>query len=516
MNHKFALGKSRWRQCGLSAASAVLTFLASPPFLLPFLSWICLIPWVYETLRCPNARRAAVLGLVFGSVYGLFELEWMRFAFSESWSLWGRYGIVWLLTSLIIGISYSLGSTALWLMRDQSLIPISLSVPFVIVISESVADRLLRHCGGTTLDTVQLALTQVDIPITRGLAEYGGTAGLGAFVGLVNALLLQLIVEVGTLSCVFESSYAVHTSSDFADRNRNKTAMRCSRLACVSLLCLGTWRILWSSTPLQKISAAIIPEDFSSNECGVDEWLKGARPTLVVWPESASTTTVLGEDCESLQQRAQRVGCSILVGATRIQLSPPQIYNSVILIDRWGNSRGSYDKQWLGPGEEIPMPIWKWLGLTPMQQDVPFHAGRRNRLMMVEPNFTFSVGICHDVCFPEWLIQTCHLNPDFVVLCGNETFDRSGRISKSLLALSRLRAIESRKNVLRCATGGPSGFITPDGEFTAIDERTLAIINVNSGFGPSARTTWGPWAFWLLMFGSAFIIPFSRRLSKDC
>ena len=55
----------------------------------------------------------------------------------------------------------------------------------------------------------------------------------------------------------------------------------------------------------------------------------------------------------------------------------------------------------------------------------------------------------------------------------------------------------------------------PDGEFTAIDERTLAIINVNSGFGPSARTTWGPWAFWLLMFGSAFIIPFSRRPSKD-
>lgn len=278
-------------------------------------------------MRCRSEKQAAWLGFIFGFLYSALELEWMRSAFGNSSMAWGRYGVVWLLTSAIIGMSYSLGGLLLWLFRTQSRIPLSVSVPLVIVSSEWFADLLLRGCGGTTLDPIRLALTQVDIPATRALVEFGGTAGLGAFVGLANALMLTVAnaAEFTHWSTLEE----IDGQKRCTNRSNARRVSWGSGLTFLALIGLGCWRTFAATEFAFEIPVAIIADEFGRDDQILQDRLNALRPKLVVWPENASASIVRGEDCGPLHERARRLGCAILVGVTRIQESPPENWRRI-------------------------------------------------------------------------------------------------------------------------------------------------------------------------------------------
>ena len=64
------------------------------------------------------------------------------------------------------------------------------------------------------------------------------------------------------------------------------------------------------------------------------------------------------------------------------------------------------------------------------------------------------------------------VRPDFLIVCACERFDATGRVQHLLKACSQLRAVESRRPLIRCVQNGFSGVIDGCGRVRPV--RTLS------------------------------------------
>jgi len=241
---------------------------------------------------------------------------------------------------------------------------------------------------------------------------------------------------------------------------------------------------------------------------------------LIVWPEAAAPD-LANNMVPYLRQLAGDLGpagSELLIGVLRAERagtergSETQYFNSVLAL---GAEIGWYDKRHLVPfAEFFPVPgfVRSWLRMMSLPysdfthgaaQDVPLRAG----------GLSLAVTICYEDAYATSQLPMLRASDALVNVTNDAWFGRSSARHQHL-QISRLRAIESQRFLLRAANDGISAVVDPRGRISArapeFEASVLrAEIQPRSGQTPYMRT--GNWPTILLFCALVGLAAVARR-----
>ncbi len=203
-----------------------------------------------------------------------------------------------------------------------------------------------------------------------------------------------------------------------------------------------------------------------------------SRPDLIVWPE-AVTPLAVNSDPETrgwLESLVKRSGSPLLLGSVGIEKTGAEeswINGAFVVTPEGGLQPGYYTKRHLVPfGEFVPLrPVLGW-----MEKFVPIGG---DFLPGTEPNLltaslrrgdTLRIGplICYEDTYPKLARMSTLAGADVLVVLTNNGWFGEGGAASQHAAHSVLRAVETRRPVLRCGNGGWSGWIDEFGHVRAM------------------------------------------------
>jgi apolipoprotein N-acyltransferase len=234
-----------------------------------------------------------------------------------------------------------------------------------------------------------------------------------------------------------------------------------------------------------------------------ETWSCQPRPDLIIWPETtypcdwlvASPETPAEEmsddfnrDCQLCQklakEYAQFSAANILVGLNCAEMMPGgrfQTYNSALLLRRDGVPGGRYDKIHCVPfGEYVPMRTYfPWMQVfSPYKHDYSMTCGEnRTRFDLSAADgktYRFGAIICYEDSDPLLARGYSRADPvdgapvDFLVNITNDGWFNGTEEHEQHLAISRFRAIEARRSLVRSVNMGISAVIDGNGRVVAL------------------------------------------------
>ncbi|MDR0901502.1 MAG: apolipoprotein N-acyltransferase [Opitutaceae bacterium] len=200
-------------------------------------------------------------------------------------------------------------------------------------------------------------------------------------------------------------------------------------------------------------------------------------PDLILWPEAAMPFALKDEKPEARQWieiLARNVKTPLLVGSDSVEMTPGGAqawYNAAFVVDPDAGLRGHcYKKRHLVPfGEYVPFrPLLGWLSKITDVGEGDFHAGGISGPMICGTLRTevFAAGplICYEDIFPALARDNTRLGADLHVVLTNNGWFGQGGAAWQHAAHSILRAVETRRPVVRCSNGGWNGWIDEFGQ----------------------------------------------------
>jgi apolipoprotein N-acyltransferase len=197
--------------------------------------------------------------------------------------------------------------------------------------------------------------------------------------------------------------------------------------------------------------------------------VRKGNPDFVMWPEAVVPWT-LNRDANVapwLDSVAKAIKKPVLLGTvyTEGPEGPAQSwYNGATVVDPvTGVSPNLYAKRKLVPfGEYIPLrPIFGWLEkIVPIGGD--FQRGHDSSPLLVtvgDHQLSAGVLICYEDVFSELARDSAQSGADFLAVLTNNAWYGEGGAAYQHATHSVLRAVETRRPVIRCGNGGWSGWI---------------------------------------------------------
>jgi apolipoprotein N-acyltransferase len=235
-------------------------------------------------------------------------------------------------------------------------------------------------------------------------------------------------------------------------------------------------------------------------------------PGLIVWPEVPAPFSLQEPQFEQRAVRIAREGQNyFLVGVVDWKPDRDKKWiasNSAVLLDPAGQRVFTYDKIHLVPfGEYVPLRNWiKFAGrLTADISD--FTPGTEYRVGQL-PGGKFGVFICYEAIFPGEVRQFTANGAELLINISNDGwFGRSSAPAQHLM-MARVRAVESRRWLLRDTNNGFTAAIDPYGRIVAslptdVRAELDAPFAFRSDLTPYAR--FGDWFSWLCI-GASFVL----------
>ncbi len=491
----------------------LLLALASPPGLFPYAGLLALVGLA---LLFWGIQQRVSLFAVYGA--GFLFFGWI------GWSL--RFvSFVGYLAIPILGGLYFVGlALAFWGIRGTRgfrergtwLDPLLLGLLWM------GTEYLRGHMPGISYPLGQVVHSVAGLEFVRAPARWIGEAGLGGLFGFLAASGLALFQKERRAWGILGS--------------------------LVALLLFGlSWASLPSfpgegdrSAPRYKIALCQKPEPVYPDQEGYQEWgqvqvriraladfverhraeWKGC--SLVVFPESAFPFSLRPGRARLLAQdlvARLQIGVPLLIGAGVQgeadypgQKFPPR-FNEAILFSPEGKILGEVAKRWLVPlGETLPgMGLLSpqardsFLGLLrgwfgPFLPSLsPGEGSGLLQLRVLGGTFRLATGICFENAFPE-AFRTEGAPADLNIVLSNEAWYRGGATLDQMLALSRLRALESGRPLLRSTIDGWTAWIHPSGAIGGVlplgkEGVLIAEVPMNSSKGKveAMGLILGPW-----------------------
>ena len=197
-------------------------------------------------------------------------------------------------------------------------------------------------------------------------------------------------------------------------------------------------------------------------------------PDLIVWPEAVTPWALhLDPNVQPwLESLARRTGKPLLLGVVAGEgaASGEEVWrNLAVVVDPLAGLREpGYAKRHLVPfGEYIPLrPLLGWLEkVVPIGGD--FQPGESAAPLAVpagREEAQAGVLICFEDIFPGLARDSVLAGADFLAVLTNNGWFGEGGAAQQHAAHSVLRAVETRRPVLRCGNGGWSGWIDEYGQ----------------------------------------------------
>ena len=439
-----------WRAAAF-VAGLLLTLAFAPRNIWPLaLACPAFLIWLWS--RAPGAREGAWLGFAFG--LGTFSAGtwWLYISihvFGQA-PVWVAFIVMAALVLIMAAYYGALGYAVVRWLPTRSPLGLLVAIP--------AAWLLLEWWRGWFLSGfpwLSLGYTQTDTWLA-GFAPVGG-------VYLVSALLL---VGAGALVLLLQS------------RDR-------WRWVALALL-LAPWAIgaplravQWTRSDGAAVDVAIaqgaIPQDMkwlaSNRDAILDTYERlhrealGAR--LIVWPESALPDLVnnLAPYVGAAWSAADARGSTVLMGVMRLADDNVNYYNSVLALG--DGEPAFYDKHHLVPfGEYFPVPGWvrSWLRLMSLPNS-DFTAGGDRQGPLVAGGLRVATSICYEDAYTG--IHFASRQSQLLVNVTNDAWFGHSAARYQHLQISRMRAAESRRCLLRAANDGVSAIVGPGGEVVA-------------------------------------------------
>lgn len=254
-----------------------------------------------------------------------------------------------------------------------------------------------------------------------------------------------------------------------------------------------------------------------------------SNPDVIYWPENALDPFITNQGANIYERQVQRAvnrwNTPLISGLTYREYYQPAIDSlPPIVRERESGRPWQVFNAAAGFFPYQPKQVYKKMRLVPLVEKLPFEKqlvatnllginweewtlfGRGKQLnhykLATQNNDTTLAPalICYDSVYPELITSDFSRQAGFLAVITNDGWwgRSSGHIQH--FALSRLRAVESGKYLVRAANNGISGIITPWGQAQQATEywtktavsAEVPIINTQSFF-----SRWGTWFFYL-------------------
>jgi apolipoprotein N-acyltransferase len=448
----------------LVALGAALLVASYPPFHLPFLSFVAIVPAVVLVRRLERERdlRGALRwGFWYGFATQAALLYWLVVAL---WHFTPLSALGYLATITIFGLWHAL---LFWfVVRVRLRLPV-LPLWLVFPIAWTAVEWAVGHQGDIRFPWLGLGTSLADATILVQWADVAGARGVTLWLAWCNVLLVDAMLggrEQGAGSGTF--------------RWRPVAAALATVLGALGY---GAWRI--RTLPIRELGTVGL---IQPNEGFREKWdprhadsvmaklLTMTRALearghvqLAIWPEAA-IPGYLFEQAQwdsSISRLARESGTPIMTGGLHAEFHPDgsyEYFNAAFWFDTLGRWRPYpvYGKHYLVPiVERVPFvpPRWfklRWFGGFGVGRGLPLYASPLGR---------FGVVICYESAFEDLSRRYRQAGADFLVNITNDAW--YGRTVGPYQHATHLvmRAIETRTGIARAANDGISELIDPLG-----------------------------------------------------
>ncbi len=193
------------------------------------------------------------------------------------------------------------------------------------------------------------------------------------------------------------------------------------------------------------------------------------RPDVILWPEAVTPWAVRGDASAKgfVEALSIRANIPLMLGSVAVEnldQSNEAWFNGVFVVTPdAGVLSGYYAKQHLVPfGEYVPMrPILGWLSkFVPIGDDFQVGADSHPLLVPVRGG-VLVVGplICYEDIYPQLALSSARSGAEVLTVHTNNGWFGEGGAAYQHAAHSVLRAVETRRPIVRVGNGGWSGWI---------------------------------------------------------
>jgi len=498
----------------LGLASGVALALSFPNYNLPLLAWVAVAMLILASLGA-SVRDAMAAGFLHGFIFYPLCLTWIYVVMRQ-------YGNVPVLPALAI-------MAGIGLLGGLHMMIFTSCVRFVSRRNVGAAFVIAPFLW-LTLELIRTHLPIIAFP--WNLSGYAASGSL-AFVQLtVLTGIYGLSLLIGAYNAVL--AWAIWR------RDRRALITLASTTAVLLVVAIAGPHLVPSQKP--RYIAHLVQTNFPQSESYPSDWLDihagdldelekisvdAARrqPGLVVWPEvPAPFSFTEAKFGERAQRIAREAANEFLVGVVDWKKGPDkqwQATNSATLLNPLGQRIFTYDKLHLVPfGEYVPLREYLTFAGRLTADISDFTPGTEYRVGEL-PGGRFGVYICYEAIFPNEVRHFAGNGAEMLINLSNDGwFGRSAAPTQHLM-MARVRAVESRRWMLRDTNNGYTVAIDPYGRTVAALQTDIrgqldAPYDFRSDKTPYVR--WGDWIAWLCLFVSIGLMVragIMMRLDRD-
>jgi apolipoprotein N-acyltransferase len=436
-------------------AGAALYALALPPFDWAVCGWLALVPLLL-VVRDEEVPRAFAYGLLFGVACGWSFTWWACQAMAGYFHLGLPLAA---LAATLIYLAVSVPTFGLFaagagvLLRADARWKPWITVPALWVATELIRGRLVEQPWGLLGYTQHANVGLIQVATIGGvyavsfLVVMGATAIAQAWTllhrGATRAACAWLTLPAGLVVASLAAGSLLPPPNEADD-----PALR--PVAVVQTNVPPSYHWTRAYTERQVVAHLQATEHLPGN------------PVLILWPENSVPRYLDAEPMLAvrLAEMARRRRADILFGGPRYDRG--SVRNSVRLITAAGRNGGFYDKQHLVLfAEEKPLARYDTVAYDESPRE--FTPGASPGVL--QSFVPLGVSICHEIVYPELVLASVRQGAELLVNVSNDGWldAGSGVATKQHFAMGILRAVETRRYLVRAATTGVSGVVDPYG-----------------------------------------------------
>ena len=507
-----------------AAATGALLWASFFPLALGLLAWVALVPFCLLVFARASGGRLFLASLVGGLVFFVPALQWVRVAHPMMY-------LAWVGLALLCALYFPL---ALFLTRRlvlRGVLPLVAALPVVWTVLEFVRGTFL---GGFAW--YFLAHSQHDFLPVIQVADLTGVYGISFAVALVNAFLASAVLRSGAVRRFLRTDpaapvpgerglrlAAVGTTLLLAlvlgygvYRLEHEPFEAGPRVALIQGNIPQAVRNARNDADQEEARKAVGNMYKHHTDLANTAALRRPPPELIIWPETSYPWTWVmrapdaggaqteeeaaawgaleGEVRKDFAGMARAWRAYVLLGLNSLESRPggkTVKYNTALLIAPSGEPVDVYHKMHRVPfGEYVPfketLPFMRWF--TPYDYEYGIEAGGSWTRFPVEDDgrtYHFGVLICYEDSDPTlarsyvpWnepdATEAAERPVDFLVNIPNDGWFKGTSEHEEHLAISRFRAVESRRALVRAVNMGISAVIDGDGRVVALPGQTWA------------------------------------------
>lgn len=237
---------------------------------------------------------------------------------------------------------------------------------------------------------------------------------------------------------------------------------------------------------------------------------------VIVWPENAMTQfyhELRPGYLDPLSEQAKKHHVALLIGTPYMDLDTGKYYSSFVAL---GTSVGVYNKRHLVPFGEF-VPLQEFLRGLITFFDLPmsgFSRGATHQPLLKVDGQPLATSICYEDAFGEEVIQSL---PEATLLLNgsNNAWYGHSWAANQHLQISRMRAIETRRDLIRATTNGISAYVDYHGRILSRTPQFVQAVlthSVQPRKGETPYVLWGNKGILVLLMVVGLVLVFMRRL----